>query len=289
MDVVDYVESKSLSLKAHPELGEKWLQQKIQERPALLGLGDLVLRDAERRHSGAGRLDLLLGDPETSQRYEVEIQLGSTDESHIIRTIEYYDIERRRYPQYEHCAVIVAEDITSRFLNVIALFNGFIPIIAIQLRALQIGDSVTLVATTVMNRMTLGTEDEDVAQPTDRAYWENHGSIATVKLADAMLELIREVEPKVELKYNKFYIGLATDGVADNFVSLRPRKKQLIAEFRIPRSDEVTELVESAGVDALGYDSRWGKYRLRLDGQDFKQHGDFLRELVKLANSGGDS
>ena len=30
------------------------------------------------------------------------------DESHIIRTIEYWDIERRRYPQYEHVAVIVA-------------------------------------------------------------------------------------------------------------------------------------------------------------------------------------
>lgn len=42
----------------------------------------------------------------------------------MIRTIEYWDIERKRYPQYEHCAVIIAEDITSRFLNVIQLFNG---------------------------------------------------------------------------------------------------------------------------------------------------------------------
>ena len=57
-------------------------------------------------------------------RYEVEIQLGPTDESHIIRTIEYWEIERRRYPQYEHVAVIVAEDVTSRFLNVINLLNG---------------------------------------------------------------------------------------------------------------------------------------------------------------------
>ena len=30
---------------------------------------------------------------------------------------EYWDIERRRYPQYDHCAVLIAEDITSRFLN----------------------------------------------------------------------------------------------------------------------------------------------------------------------------
>ncbi len=60
----------------------------------------------------------------------MEIQLGKTDESHIIRTIEYWDIERKRYPQYDHVAVIVAEDITSRFLSVIGLFNGAIPLVA---------------------------------------------------------------------------------------------------------------------------------------------------------------
>ena len=48
-------------------------------------------------------------------------------------TIEYWDIERKRYPQYDHCAVLVAEDITSRFLNVVSLFYGTIPLIAIQM------------------------------------------------------------------------------------------------------------------------------------------------------------
>jgi hypothetical protein len=69
------------------------------------------------RDTYTGRLDLLLQDVDTNRRYEVEIQLGKTDESHIIRTIEYWDIERKRYPQYDHCAVIIAEDITSRFLT----------------------------------------------------------------------------------------------------------------------------------------------------------------------------
>jgi len=55
------------------------------------GLGDLDIRARERRHAKAGRLDLLLRDA-NQRRYEVEIQLGATDESHIIRTIEYWDI-----------------------------------------------------------------------------------------------------------------------------------------------------------------------------------------------------
>ena len=79
--------------------------------------------------------------------------LGSTDESHIIRTIEYWDVERKRYPQYDHYAVIVAEDITSRFLNVIGLFNGFIPLIALQMIALKFGDQITLAFTKVVDAM----------------------------------------------------------------------------------------------------------------------------------------
>ena len=65
----------------------------------------------------------MLQDLETKHRYEVELQLGATDEAHIIRTIEYWDVEREAYLN-EHSAVLIAEDITSRFLNVVSLFNG---------------------------------------------------------------------------------------------------------------------------------------------------------------------
>src|SRR3954468_21953892 len=142
---MNFVKPDRLSLKDHPELDEKWVQARIAEDPSLLGLGELVLKDKERVQPRAGRLDLLLQEPEGNRRYEVEVQLGSTDESHIIRTIEYWDIERKRDPQYEHTAVIVAEEITSRFLNVVALFNGVIPLIAIQMSALKVGDQVGLV------------------------------------------------------------------------------------------------------------------------------------------------
>jgi hypothetical protein len=107
-------------------------------------LGDVIVKDSERIQPSGGRLDLLLQDLESNRRYEVELQLGKTDESHIIRTIEYWDIEKKRYPQYDHCAVIIAEDITSRFLNVISLFNGYIPIIAIQVKAIKIDDNFSL-------------------------------------------------------------------------------------------------------------------------------------------------
>lgn len=100
---------QSVSLKRTDGLNERWVQEQIAEDPTILGIGDVVVKDKERIHPNAGRLDLLLQDPDTLKRFEVEIQLGATDESHIIRTIEYWDIERKRYPQYEHAAVIIAE------------------------------------------------------------------------------------------------------------------------------------------------------------------------------------
>jgi hypothetical protein len=42
-----------------------------------------------------------------------------------------------RYPQYGHWAVLSAEDITGRFLNVVSLFNETIPLIALQMNALR--------------------------------------------------------------------------------------------------------------------------------------------------------
>jgi len=83
-----YTPHERFSLKNQPEFNERWVQDLVANDPPILGLGDLVLRDRERVHPRAGRLDLLLQDPETKRRYEVEIQLGSTDAEHIIRTIE---------------------------------------------------------------------------------------------------------------------------------------------------------------------------------------------------------
>jgi hypothetical protein len=182
--------------------------------------------------------------------YEVELQLGGTDEAHIIRTIEYWDIERKRYPQYDHCAVIVAEDITSRFLNVLALFNGAIPLIAIQMQALKVGEAITLVFTKVTDELSRGLVDEDEdaeAAPTDRAYWEKRGSKRTVQLADQLLTVAREFEPSVELKYNKFYIGLSKEGQPFNFVAFRPKKARLNIEIKIPRDASVDRMMRRAG------------------------------------------
>ncbi len=284
--MVNYVPATTVSLKNHPELDEKWVQDLIEQDPTILGLGDLVPRDRERIQPHAGRLDLLLQDRESDRRYEVEIQLGSTDESHIIRVIEYYDIEKKRYPQYEHCAVLVAEDITSRFLNVISLFNGVVPLIAIQMQAIRVGDATTLVFTKVLDELVRGVVDEDEdarAAPTDRQYWENRATQETVSLADQMLERMQIFDSSLNLKYNKFYIGIEKNGQPFNFVSFRPKKNYIVFEIKLPQTDQTDQQIEETGLNTLEYNKRSGLYKIRLSKDDISTKSEILDKLSNEA------
>lgn len=280
----NFVKSKKISLKSSSEFNEAWLQDLIAEDPSILGLGDLVLKDKERVQPRAGRLDLLLQETESNKRYEVEIQLGKCDESHIIRTIEYWDIERKRYPNYEHCAVIIAEDITSRFLNVISLFNGNIPLIAIQVDALQIEDQITLHFTKVLDEISIGIEEEEEVSTADRAYWESKATPETVKCADRVLELINSNGVECQLNYNKPYIGLLENNKANNFMVMRPKKKWIsLSMRRIERSEELDNLLESKSVDFEHLKrSGVGIYVLKLKPNEIEKNVDIINHFIKL-------
>ena len=284
-ETMKYIKPETLFLKNNPNFSEKWVQDRIAEDPAILGLGDLVLRDRERPQPNAGRLDLLFQDAEQSDRYEVEVQLGPTDESHIIRTIEYWDIEHKRYPQYEHHAVIVAEDITSRFLNVINLFNGSIPLIALQMRAMKFEDNVTLVFTKVIDELKYGLEEEEgPVQDVDRAYWETiKGTPSTVKMADELLEIIKKLDSSLALKYTKFYSGLARNNQADNIVIFRPKKNRLNVDIKLEKSDEIQNELDESGIELLDYNNRSGRYKIRLIKSDINKYEALLTKYFKMA------
>ena len=281
-----YVKPERILFKDRSDLNEKWVQDRISEDPSILGLGDdLTLRDRERSQPGAGRLDLLLEDPKRDpvRRYEVEIQLGATDASHIIRTIEYWDIERKRNQQYEHYAVLVAENVTSRFLNVVSLFNGAIPLIAIQFQALKIGEYTSLVFTTVLGELVRGDEDEESQPPPDRSYWEQRGSKITVSLADQLLEMIREFAPGVEPKYNKRYIGLSQDSRVNNFIALIPQKNLLRLRIFWEESQETDEQLEQETDLTFAYNRHRRSYDIDLNRVDIDRQSDALKKLMRLA------
>ena len=277
-----HIPLKTIKLKNHPELNERWLQDIIADDPSIIGIGDVILKDKERIHHHAGRLDLLLQDADGIYRYEVEIQLGATDESHIIRSIEYWDIERKRYPQYNHTAVIIAEDITSRFLNVISLFNGSIPLMAIQVSAIQTAEGVGLHFTKVLDVQQLGLvdEDEEVAEITHRDYWLKRGTPKTVEMAGKILSNIIEFDPDAEFNYNKFYIGLKFNGRSKNYSIFRPKKNFLGVAIKLPQTEENDEIINQAEITTLDYDNARGNYRLKINERELDKKLETIKQLI---------
>jgi hypothetical protein len=283
MDTPKFIRHETISIKNHPVLDETWVKERIREDPTILGLGEIIVKDIERKQPPGGRLDMLLqsADPEEKQRYVVEVMLGAVDESHIIRTIEYWDIENRRYPQYTHTAVIIAEDITSRFLNVISIFNRQIPLIAIKMSMFKVGDNIILQFTKVLDVVDRGEEDEDEELPggaVDRGYWEERGTVKTVADVDECLIILKEIDPNLSMKFNRYYIGLESKGFVMNFVTFQPQKKLLRIRARVGDKEVWLKRLDEAGLNA-----QTGRVmEVRLMSGEVEQHKVLLKELFGL-------
>ena len=271
-----------ISLKNHPEIKEDLIQKFIFENPKVLGLGEVSPIQREKIQPSGGRFDMLLATEDMETRYEVEVQLGATDPSHIIRTIEYWDIENKRYPQYDHCAVIIAEEITGRFMNVISLFNGHIPLIAIQMSAYKNGNDVSLTFTKIIDRLTIGDDDAEVNEVADRNYWLKRSTPDMVKLVDRICQEFGELVDGYELKYNKYYIGLANKaGVAKNFIEFKPKKSFMWIITKGTEGQDIYNKIENAGL-VCNYDSRWRSFSFKIDSFDeFMKYKELIIELVK--------
>jgi hypothetical protein len=203
--------------------------------------------------------------------------------------LEYWDIERKRYPQYDHIAVLVAEDITSRFLNIISLFNGFVPLIALKMTAFRVGDQIVLTFIKVLDRITLGIEETPTIEPpADREYWIKKASEEMVSIVEARdgvddcRSILKTISPTLSLKYNRYYIGITESGLANNFIVFRPKKAFVRVEVRISPPDQLDSWdgrLNDAGIVVLPGGRADGWIRFRLTKQDLEQHRDLITEL----------
>lgn len=266
-------------------LDELWLQREIARDPSLLGLGELHLIQKEKMQPPGGRIDFLMSDPETETRYEIEIMLGAVDESHIIRTIEYWDLEKQRYPTLDHRAVIVAEEITARFFNVIRLLNRAVPIIAIQLAAFPINDEVVLQFIRVLDTYEFGGEpvDDEPQELVDRAYWEKKSNPESLAVVDAIRSLTPTANGEPRLTYNKYHIVLGTTGY--NFCWFHPRRVASHCHMQIKvgaeKRQNLIEQLERVGLEAENQ-SR-SSIRLGLSVKDIQQNKDLIADVIRVA------
>jgi hypothetical protein len=281
---MQYFKPKYISMKSSNEFTEKWIQNQIADDPGILGLGDLSLITRGKTLPGGGRVDLILGDEDSSLRYEVEIQLGKTDPSHIIRVLEYWDLEKKRNPHCDHVAVLIAEVITSRFFNVISLFNGVIPIIALQMKCVEIDNKVTVVFSKILDLMSSSITEEppDETPVLNREYWVKKAGEDVLSLVDELLSHVNsklDTGKSAKLEYRKNHIRIKHS--EQDLAYCFPYKNIIYVRVavKLSRSTDMDRYLSDSGLDVLSYNARIGRYRVRMRlGED--NNFDAITELI---------
>jgi hypothetical protein len=287
---MEYQISSPFSLKENASTSERWLQDRIIDDPSILGLGEVEIVASEKSLPNAGRLDLLLQDPQLNRRYEVELMLGPTNPSHIIRTIEYWDVERRRYPAYDHIAVIIAEDITTRFLNVMSLFAGSIPLVAIQLSALRVDERVILHFVRVLDQTELRVDDAYEAgvvtsdSEVDRTTWERKVGADTMEICDGLLSLANQsrTHPLI-LKYRKGRVTIGPEGQFFAACNLWPKQGFINIAARIDLPDDWIDRLRGSQLSARVNGK--GRVVLPIRKPDLLEKPGLIREFLEAAIS----
>jgi len=258
-------------------LDEYWLQDYICQNPTCLGLGDIELVSKEKKQSSGGRLDILMKGSD-DELYEIEVMLGETDETHIIRTIEYWDIEKKKRPKRQHTAVLVAERINTRFYNVINLLSHSVPIIGIQANMYRLGDEVSIIFTKIIDSF----EEPEIEEEGGAS----HGIEYLREKYPETAEVIEILTPVVVNSCSDNRINHRKNG-ATIFVSGSKRivvnkrgNKQASVQYKISDEDRnsVEELLDES---AISYDYKNGYIRIWLNPNSLKQHLEIHKQIIE--------
>ncbi len=260
---------------------EYWLQDQIAGNPACLGLGELEVITRERQQSSGGRLDILMKDPEDDSMYEVEVMLGETDETHIIRTIEYWDNEKRKWPQRQHFAVLVAETITRRFFNVIQVVSHAIPIIAIQSNIVEANGQRMLTFSKILDTYEEPEEGGGTNEVHDENYWKEKSSWS-IDTAKTFFEIVQPVYgDNISINYVKNYIAIVVSGNNYFWFHKRSGNKSLLgfwlSETLLPQA---TALLDEKGIS---YTVRKNQsVRINTDKATISNNREMYLQIAKL-------
>jgi hypothetical protein len=253
---------------------EYWLQDLIYDDPSILGLGTLQPVNKEKKQSSGGRLDILLKDPQDNTMYEIELMLGETDPSHIIRSIEYWDNEKRKYPQRQHFAVLIAESFDRRYFNIVQILSLNIPMIAIQADLLEVNSDHILTFNKILDVYVEPEDEEETivneSSWADKSKWTLDSAKEFVHLLDSS---------DIKLNYTQSYISIVING--RNAYCLDKRTKpNSIMWFNVKddeKADSIKNLLDDASI-VFSY-NRYKDFVINIDADMLKQHKAVFQKI----------
>ena len=278
MDIIPI--SKTIGI-SEAGYNEEWLQTQIWENPASLGYGDLEGVTKEAAISSGGRLDLLFKNSDDDTMYEVEVMLGETDPSHIIRTIEYWDLIRKKWPQRQHFGVLIAEKITKRYFNVIQILSNNVPLIAIQANIIDIEGQRSLHFTTILDAYE---EPEDevglVNEVIDEPFWQDK-SESVLFSAKKIFEYTKDIYEDSKLVLNKTNITINSHGYNQMYFKKRYGKSVLVIFRYGGHRDEIETILQE---NDINYTDDHKRFKIQMIESKIAVNEDVFKRIAVLNN-----
>ncbi len=262
-------------------MNEGWLQERIWNTPSCLGLGELEGVSRERLVSSGGKLDILLKDPISDAMFEVEVMLGETDASHIMRSIEYWDLVRKKWPQRQHFAVLIAERITKRFFNVIQILSGSVPLIAIQVNAIKTPSGHFIHFTKVLD--VYEEPDDEASQDGDsfdESFWQKKSN-ETLAATKAIHALISPIYEHSRLNFCKWSINIVRDGRNQMIVRTRSDGNVLIELRYGSKKEEIAKALDDRSIQI---NDKYKHFIFTLPIARIQEEAELFRTIAALNN-----
>lgn len=178
-----------------------------------------------------------------------------------------------------HIPVIVAEEITGRFMDVISLFNKAIPIIAIQMSVFKdTNDDFGIIFTKILD-LSDPDDEEEIAGDFTREDWEKKSTKDNVQLTERIYNDIVENKDEYKLNFVQHYIGITQNGSANNFISFVPKKRFVKIRFKATEDEKTENMFKNKGFE-ITYCSRLGRKDYCVRVKDF---GDYLKIKEELS------
>lgn len=257
---------------------EYWLQDIIYTNPDKLGLGDLVAMNKEQRQLSGGRLDMLLKDPQDNTMYEIEIMLGETDPSHIVRSIEYWDNEKRRYPQRQHVSVLIAESFDRRYFNVIQILSKNIPMIAIQADLLEVDGNHVLHFSKILDIYVEPHDEEQSMQVTEQTWQEKVPW--TLEAAQEFLSTVVGDSEGAYLNFTQSYISIVVNGRNAYMFDKRTQPNSAVW-FNVKDDERAQAIRDKLTSDNIffNFDSNYKNFSLTVDKRFISENHKLLAAI----------
>jgi len=115
----------------------------------------------------------------------------------------------------------------------------------------------------------------------NRKYWEDKTSINSVRLVDNFIGKYLKPISEYESMYHKNRIGIKTHYTEPLNISFNPRKKSIIVNIKLKKSNDIDDLIKILELETLPYISRLQHYRFVVKDKNIDLNDKFFKELIK--------